>query len=137
MFFQKFVEWQTKQEGSQIGIKSTIGWCWLVPDPKLEEVRNLLASEIPGQKKRCDSGVLMCMYVKYLSEARPWDFTYKDVPKLRLMMVRDIVGFSNLWSGSECYQPRAGVDTSESLICGTDMGRTLTRPALDRIMAQF
>jgi Ulp1 family protease len=115
VFFQKFVEWQTKQEGSQTGIKSTIGWCWLVPDPKLEEVRNLLASEIPGQKKRCDSGVLLCMYVKYLSEARPWDFTYKDVPKLRLMMVRDIVGFSNLWSGSECYQPRAGVDTSDDV----------------------
>jgi Ulp1 family protease len=119
-FIRRFIEWQSKQEGitallQQSGIKSTTAWDWVNHTPALKKVGNLLVHEIPGQRKLCDCGVHICMYVKYLSEARPWDFTHQDVPTLRLMMVRDILGFSNLWSGSESYQPRAGVDTSDDV----------------------
>ena len=97
-FFVRFVEWQCEQEGiaQQSGIKSTLGWAWITRNPTLKEGGNLLQNEIPGQEKMSDCGVFLCMYVLYLSEARPWDFTYRDVPKLRLMMVRDIVTTSNL-----------------------------------------
>ena len=109
-FFVRFVEWQCKQEGiaQQSGIKSTLGWAWISPNPKLKEVGKLLVNEIPGQRKMSDCGVFSCMYVKYLSEARPWDFTCKDVPKLRLMMVRDIMTTFNL-------QRLTGVDTPDDV----------------------
>ena len=113
LFISKFVAWQSKQEGiarllEQSGIKSTSGWGWFFPTPTLKEVGNLSVDEIPGQRKMCDCGVFLCTYVKYLSEARPWDFTHKDVPKLRLMMVRDIVTTFNL-------QRLPGVDTPDDM----------------------
>jgi Ulp1 family protease len=95
LFFWKFLAWQWKQKGiggllERSKIKPTSGWDWFIPKPTLKAVGKLLADEIPGQSKMCDCGVLTCMYVKYLSLGRAWDFTYKDVPKFRLMMVRDI-----------------------------------------------
>ena len=113
LFISKFVEWQSKRDGiarllEQSGIKSTSGWGWFFPTPTLKEVGNLSVDEIPGQRKMCDCGVFLCTYVKYLSEARPWDFTHKDVPKLRLMMVRNIVTTFNL-------QRLSGVDTPDDM----------------------
>jgi len=95
VFLLRFVEWQSKQEGiaQQSGITTTLTWAWVTRNPKVKEVGNLLENEIPGQRKMSDCGVFLCMYAKYLSEVRPWDFTHKDVAKLRLMMVRDIVAF--------------------------------------------
>ena len=42
-FFVRFVEWQCKQEGiaQQSGIKSTLGWAWISPNPKQKEVGKL------------------------------------------------------------------------------------------------
>ena len=95
LFFWKFIAWQWKQEGiagliEQSKMKPPSGWDWFIPKPTLKEVGKLLADEIPGQSKSCDCGVLTCMYFKYLSLGRAWDFTYKDVPKFRLMIVRYI-----------------------------------------------
>jgi len=95
LFFWKFITWQRKQKGiagllEQSKMKPTSGWDWFIPKPTQKEVGKLLADEIPGQRKLCDCGVFTCVYVKYLSLGRAWDFTYKDVPKFRLMIVRYI-----------------------------------------------